>query len=81
MQNSSARRIAMRVEQLDLFTPSRQEPASAPCVQGTPTLNGFYYEQNTRKFVSYVMGRRHYETNGFGMPVEWKDKIKRERSI
>ncbi len=66
----------MRVEQLDLFT--EFSPAPAPAA-----LNGFYYEQATRKFVSFVLGRRHYEVlaSRCRFDQEWKNRIMQERSI
>ncbi|MEC0310152.1 hypothetical protein P4H67_25695 [Paenibacillus lautus] len=39
--------------QLDLF-----EEQDAQTV-----LNGMYYEQSSGKFVSYVLGRRHFEVS------------------
>lgn len=46
-------------------------------------LNGMYYEQSSGKFVSYVLGRRHFEiTPGRCLgDKEWKERIKRERAI
>ncbi|MBU5673213.1 hypothetical protein [Paenibacillus brevis] len=61
--------------QLDLFDISVQ-PAQ-------PLLNGMYYERSSGKFVSFVLGRRHFEvTPGrcLGDKV-WKDKTMRERAI
>ncbi|MEK5477544.1 hypothetical protein NYE70_11425 [Paenibacillus sp. FSL R5-0407] len=68
------------VEQLDLFGGAdlNQQPEPAEKV-----LNGMYYEQSTGLFVSYVLGRRHFEVT----PVEclgdkaWQEKTKRERAI
>ncbi|MGW8822256.1 hypothetical protein ACWGNU_09035 [Paenibacillus lautus] len=59
--------------QLDLF-----EEQDAQTV-----LNGMYYEQSSGKFVSYVLGRRHFEiTPGRCLgDKEWKERIKRERAI
>ncbi|MPY20266.1 hypothetical protein [Paenibacillus glucanolyticus] len=46
-------------------------------------LNGMYYEQSSGKFVSYVLGRRHFEvTPGRCLgDKEWKERIMRERAI
>lgn len=59
--------------QLDLF-----EEQDAQTI-----LNGMYYEQSSGKFVSYVLGRRHFEiTPGQCLgDKEWKERIKRERAI
>ncbi len=48
-----------------------------------PVLNGFYYETSSRKFVSFVLGRRHYEipASRCRLTKEWQQKIMRERSI
>lgn len=35
-------------------------------------LNGFYYETNSRLFVSYCQGVRHWEGTGKGFDPEWK---------
>lgn len=61
----------MNVEQLDLFALNES------------ALNGFYYEESSRRFVSYVLGRRHFEVlaSRCNFPKEWQEKIKRERSI
>lgn len=46
-------------------------------------LNGMYYERSSGKFVSYVLGRRHFEiTPGRCLgDKEWKERIMRERAI
>jgi hypothetical protein len=46
-------------------------------------LNGMYYEKSSGKFVSFVLGRRHFEvTPGRCLgDKEWKDRIMRERAI
>lgn len=67
----------MTVEQLDLFEFS--EPAQ-------PVLNGFYYEERSRRFVSFALGKRHFEILASRCsppkwPKEWQETIKRERSI
>lgn len=63
----------MEAEQLDLFVD----------YQPVEILNGFYYERSTNKFVSFVLGRRHYEISAYrsGFPVEWQNKMKKERAI
>lgn len=63
----------MSVVQLDLFADPPPEPI----------LNGFYYERYTNKFVSFVNGRRHYEISAYrtGLPVEWQNRLKKERVI
>jgi hypothetical protein len=73
--------------QLDLFDlmecademeAMQPEPATQPL---TPELNGFYYEGGTGLYVSYCLGRRHFQTDGVGFPGDWKKKIKKERMI
>lgn len=61
--------------QLDLFS---LDEDCAP-----PVLNGMYYEKSTNKFVSFVLGKRHYEESARGCryPKEWQEKIKKERVI
>lgn len=75
----------MSVEQLLLFeeVPAAPVIISVPEAKITPVLNGFYYEQSSRKFVSFVLGRRHYEilASRCRLPDEWKNKIKEERVI
>jgi hypothetical protein len=46
-------------------------------------LNGMYYEKSTGKFVSFVLGRRHFEVSakGCGLPKDWQEKTMRERCI
>lgn len=63
----------MKVEQLDLFADASEEPP----------LNGMYYERNSDKFVSFVLGKRYYEVaaKGCGLPADWQQKTKRERWI
>jgi len=63
----------MKIEQMDLFDG----------YQESPVLNGMYYEQSSGKFVSYVLGRRHFEiTPGRCLgDKEWKERIMRERAI
>lgn len=48
-----------------------------------PLLNGFYYESSSKKFVSFVQGRRHYEIleSRCREFKYWQDMIKKERSI
>lgn len=48
-----------------------------------PPLNGMYYEASSDKYVSFVLGRRHYElaAKHCGFEKEWQERIKRERSI
>lgn len=61
--------------QLDLFDLSEESQDSI--------LNGMYYERSSKKIVSYVLGRRHFEV----MPSRcigdksWQEKIMRERAI
>jgi hypothetical protein len=70
------------IQQLDLFasieTSVRELPEFLPLV-----LNGFYYEQSSKKFVSYVQGRRHYEilASACRHDKAWKDAIMKERFI
>jgi len=64
------------VAQLDLFDDVEHAAAA-------PVLNGFYYERITDKFVSFVLGKRHYEEPAKGCPhlKEWQERMRRERSI
>jgi hypothetical protein len=69
------------VEQLDLFEFSEPNATANHLV-----LNGFYYEERTRRFVSFVLGKRHFEILASRCkppkwPQEWQDQIMRERSI
>ncbi|MBY9081042.1 hypothetical protein KIH86_23090 [Paenibacillus sp. HN-1] len=65
------------VVQLDLFG---GEDSLAPAM---PVLNGMYYERATGLFVSYVLGRRHFEVSPGACLGDkaWKEKTKRERAI
>lgn len=62
--------------QLDLFEVDEEQPQQAG-------LNGMYYERSSRKFVSFVCGRRHFEISPAGCLGDkaWKDKTMRERAI
>lgn len=62
--------------QLDLFGDYEDQPKQ-------PVLNGMYYEQSSGKFVSYVLGRRHFEvTPGRCLgDKEWKERMMKERAI
>lgn len=68
--------------QLDLFSIGA-EPAEPPPAPSRPKLNGMYYEKATDKFVSFMLGKRHYEepAQGCKHSKEWRERIKRERSI
>lgn len=71
----------MSVEQLDLF--ELDEPVQ---VTDQLQLRGFYYEERTKRFVSFANGRRHFEILSSRCkppkwPKEWQDQIMRERSI
>lgn len=59
--------------QLDLF--EEQDAQTA--------LNGMYFERSSGKFVSYVLGRRHFEVTPSRClgDKEWKERIMRERAI
>ncbi|MCY9734664.1 hypothetical protein M5X17_13065 [Paenibacillus alvei] len=59
--------------QMDLFIDIEQEPL----------LNGMYYERSTDKFVSFVLGRRYFETSAKKCTFEkaWQEKTQRERAI
>jgi len=65
------------IEQMELFhiEPEQRQPKEV--------LNGFYYEQSSRKFVSFVLGRRHYEilASRCRHDKQWQEKIKKERFI
>lgn len=65
------------IEQMDLFD-GTDLSTSSPEV-----LNGVYYEQASGKFVSFVLGRRHYEWSAkrCTFDKEWQEKTKRERAI
>ncbi|GIO57965.1 hypothetical protein [Paenibacillus cineris] len=67
-------------EQLDLF--GGADLASPPAPVGE-RLNGVYYEHATGLFVSFVLGRRHYEwpAKGCTFDKEWREKTIRERAI
>lgn len=67
-------------EQLDLFGGA---DLAAPPAPAGEVLNGVYYEQATGLFVSYVLGRRHYEwaAKTCTFIKEWRDKTMRERVI
>jgi len=72
------------VKQLDLFSDWAAPAAPvAPAVTKAPVLNGMYYERSTDKFVSFVLGRRHYEVPAktCGFMKEWQEKTKRTRAI
>lgn len=72
------------MEQLSLFSESRTEPLQRKIVAvGPVVLNGFYYELSSRKFVSFVQGRRYYEIPASRCKFDrgWQEKLKRERSI
>ena len=77
----------MNVEQIDLF--ALDEPVPIPVRSNLlkePVLNGFYYEVRSRRFVSFVQGRRHYEIlasrcKAPKWPKEWQEKIMKERAI
>lgn len=77
----------MQAEQIDLFMLDDPAPNSSGIIaMGEPVLNGFYYEERSRQFVSFVQGRRHFKIEaskckGSDWPREWKEKIMRERSI
>lgn len=62
----------MNVEQIDLFDQQEEKP-----------LNGMYYERSSDKFVSFVLGKRHWEEPAKGCKYlkEWQERIKRERWI
>ncbi len=71
----------MSIQQLDLFSFNQEERPAAP--QASPILRGFYYEASTDKFVSFSLGRRHYEVSAKRCTFSkaWQTKIKKERSI
>lgn len=66
--------MEVSVEQLDLFGNEDLNPKP---------LNGVYYEESSCKFVSFVLGRRHYEWSAkkCSFNKEWQEKTKRERAI
>lgn len=71
----------MSVEQLDLFT------LDGPVQKSDhDKLRGFYYEECTKRFVSFANGKRHFEILASQCkppkwPKDWQDQIIRERSI
>lgn len=72
------------VVQLDLFSVNNDELPKKGRIALTPSvLNGMYYERSTKKFVSYVQGRRYFEiipSRCLG-DKEWKERTMRERAI
>ncbi|MHA6484501.1 hypothetical protein ACX1C1_21625 [Paenibacillus sp. strain BS8-2] len=74
-------------QQIDLFTVEDPAPDSSGLfVLGEPILNGFYYEERTKRFVSFCNGRRHFEIlaskcKGPDWTREWKERIMKERAI
>ncbi|RAV18860.1 hypothetical protein [Paenibacillus contaminans] len=76
------------MKQLDIFDDwgAEQSEPAPPVVSAAPkapVLNGMYYERSTDKFVSFVLGRRHYEVPAktCGFLKAWQEKTKRERAI
>ena len=72
-------------KQLDLFDLLAEESKSptSPAPSGKVILNGMYYEKSTGLFVSFVLGRRHFEVTPdecLGLK-EWKKRTMKERSI
>ncbi|KHF33429.1 hypothetical protein CM49_04377 [Paenibacillus sp. P1XP2] len=67
-------------EQLDLFGGADLDNPPAPAGE---VLNGVYYERETGLFVSFVLGRRHYEwpAKGCTFDKEWRERTMRERAI
>ncbi len=62
------------MQQLDLFDDY--------VADAQPALNGMYYESATELFVSFVLGRRHWEGHAaHDWPKAWQDKMKQERAI
>lgn len=61
--------------QLDLFGSEDLNPPKP--------LNGVYYEESTCKFVSFVLGRRHFEWSAkkCSFDKDWQERTKRGRSI
>lgn len=72
------------VVQLDLFSLDNDSLRQKEPISFAPkVLNGMYYERSTKKFVSYVQGRRYFEiipSRCLG-DKEWKEKTMRERAI
>ncbi|GIO40176.1 hypothetical protein J41TS12_50370 [Paenibacillus antibioticophila] len=68
------------VEQLDLFGGADLSPQPDTAAE---VLNGVYYEASTGLFVSFVLGRRHYEWSEKGCTFDrdWQERVKRERAI
>jgi hypothetical protein len=71
------------VVQLDLFDLEQPAEKSFKQTVRSSPLNGMYYERSSRKFVSFVQGRRHFEVTPSRCLGDkaWKEKIMRERVI
>jgi hypothetical protein len=69
----------MKAVQIDMFDTFK----SVPTLMNPPRLNGFYYERSSNKFVSFVLGKRHFEISARSCryPKDWQEMLKRERSI
>ncbi|MGG4499131.1 hypothetical protein [Brevibacillus reuszeri] len=60
-----------------------QEPLPDVQAPQDHTLNGFYYERSADKFVSLVLGTKHYEVSPkeCEFPKEWQKRVMKERAI
>lgn len=72
----------MKPVQLDIFTfqLAATEDSLPRDAAGNP-LNGFYYEKSSGLFVTYCMGRRHWEGPPPPFEKAWKEWIMKERAI
>lgn len=48
-----------------------------------PSLNGFYYERLSDRFVSFALGIRHFEVSPkeCDFPKEWQKRVMKDRAI
>lgn len=69
--------------QLKLFDELAMEPSSDGQAPPESSLNGFYYERSTDKFVSFALGTKHFEVavKDCDFTKEWQKRIKQDRAI
>ncbi len=70
----------MQMNLFDYIDVVQQDDSLQRNSEGT-LLNGCYYELSSGLYVSYVLGRRHWQGDGKNEPAEWRNRIKKERSI
>jgi len=63
----------------DLVLESQPDGQAPP----DPSLNGFYYESSTDRFVSFALGCRHFEVfpKECDFPKEWQKRVMKDRAI